>query len=84
MFIEHIALYVKNLEKAKEFFVSYFGAIPNEMYHNKTTGFRSYFLRFDHGARLEIMTRPNLADEPYFISSFQSLKRIFRKKGVVL
>ena len=64
MFIEHIALYVNNLEKAKEFFVSYFGAIPNEMYHNKTTGFRSYFLRFDHGARLEIMTRPNLADEP--------------------
>ena len=64
MFIEHIALYVNNLEKAKEFFVSYFGAIPNEMYHNKTTGFRSYFLRFDYGARLEIMTRPNLADEP--------------------
>ncbi len=64
MFIEHIALYVNNLEKAKEFFVSYFGAIPNEMYHNKTTGFRSYFLSFDHGARLEIMTRPNLADEP--------------------
>ena len=64
MFIEHIALYVNNLEKAKEFFVSYFGAIPNEMYDNKTTGFRSYFLCFDHGARLEIMTRPNLADEP--------------------
>ena len=62
MRIEHIAMYVKELEKARDFFVKYFHASPNEGYHNKTTGFRSYFLRFDDGARLEIMNRPGMDD----------------------
>ena len=31
MKIEHIAMYVNDLEKAKEFFVKYFGAVSNEM-----------------------------------------------------
>ena len=42
MKIEHIAMYVNDLEKAKEFFVKYFGAVSNEGYHNKNTDFRSY------------------------------------------
>ena len=54
MRIEHIAMYVTDLEAARDFFVTYLGATPNEGYHNKTTNFRSYFLRFDDGARLEI------------------------------
>lgn len=62
MKIEHIAMYVNDLEKAKEFFVKYFGAKANDLYHNKTTDFRSYFLSFDSGARLEIMSRPNMTD----------------------
>lgn len=62
MKIEHIAMYVKDLEKAREFFVRYFGAVSNEGYHNKTTDFRSYFLSFEDGARLEIMTRSNMVD----------------------
>lgn len=62
MRIEHIAMYVNDLEKAKDFFVKYFGAVPNEGYHNKNTDFRSYFLSFDDGARLEIMTRPEMED----------------------
>ena len=57
MRIEHIAMYVSELEKAKEFFVTYFGASPSGEYHNRNTGFRSYFLSFDNGTRLEIMTR---------------------------
>lgn len=60
MKIEHIALYVRDLEAARDFFVKYLGAASNSGYHNKTTGFRSYFLSFDSGARLEIMTRPEL------------------------
>ena len=60
MQIEHIAMYVKDLEKTREFFVKYFNAISNEGYHNKTTDFRSNFLSFDDGARLEIMTRPQM------------------------
>ncbi len=60
MKIEHIALYVRDLEDARDFFVKYLGASSNSGYHNKTTDFRSYFLTFDDGARLEIMTRPQL------------------------
>lgn len=63
MKIDHLAMYVIDLEKAKNFFVRYFNAVPNEMYHNKKTDFRSYFLSFDDASRLEIMTRPGLADE---------------------
>lgn len=63
MRIEHIAMYVNDLEKAKEFFVKYFNATSNEVYHNKTTDFRSYFLSFDDGARLEIMNKPQMSDE---------------------
>lgn len=62
MKIEHIALFVKDLEKAREFFVTYLGGKSNEGYHNKTTDFRSYFISFDDGARLEIMTRPEVDD----------------------
>ena len=62
MKIEHIAMYVKDLIGAKEFFVKYFGAQSNEGYHNKTTDFKSFFLTFDNGARLEIMNKPNLVN----------------------
>lgn len=62
MKIEHVAMYVKDLEKAKNFFVSYFQAKANDGYHNKNTDFRSYFLSFDDGSRLEIMTRPDISD----------------------
>ena len=63
MRIEHIAMYVNDLEKTKEFFVKYFNAISNEGYHNKITDFRSYFLSFDDGARLEIMNKPHMIDD---------------------
>lgn len=62
MKIEHVALYVHDLEGARDFFVKYFGAHSNGGYHNKNTDFCSYFLTFDGGARLEIMTRPGLSD----------------------
>lgn len=62
MKIEHIALYVKDLEKAKTFFMNYLGAKSNDGYQNPKTNFRSYFLSFDGGARLEIMNKPDLSD----------------------
>ena len=64
MKIEHVALYINDLEKARDFFIKYFGGKSNDGYHNKTTDFRSYFISFDDGSRLEIMTRPELADTP--------------------
>lgn len=62
MKIEHIAMYVNKLEDAKKFFEKYLGASSNSGYHNVKTGFRSYFLRFDEGVRLEIMSRPEMID----------------------
>ncbi|MBD7914657.1 VOC family protein [Clostridium sp. Sa3CUN1] len=62
MRIEHIAMYVNDLEKAKKFFEKYFDAKSNELYHNKNTNFKSYFLTFDDGARLEIMNKPEMND----------------------
>lgn len=60
MKIDHIAMYVKDLEGAKQFFERYLCAAANNLYHNEKTGFRSYFLTFDDGARLEIMNRTDL------------------------
>ena len=62
MRIEHVAMYVNDLEAARDFFVKYLGGRSNDGYHNKTTGFRSYFISFDDGARLEVMTKPRMTD----------------------
>ena len=64
MRIEHVALYVNDLENTKKFYVKYLGAKSNEGYHNLKTSFRSYFLSFDDGARLEIMNKPEMPDFP--------------------
>ncbi|HBM3606279.1 TPA: VOC family protein [Listeria innocua] len=61
MKIEHVALWTKDLEKMKQFYVTYFGATANELYENKIKGFKSYFLSFKSGARLEIMSRIDVA-----------------------
>lgn len=62
MRIEHVALYVNDLEGARDFFVHHFGATSNDGYHNPRTDFRSYFLSFGDGARLELMTKPGMMD----------------------
>ena len=63
MKIEHVALYVDDLEAARDFFVRYLNGRSNDGYHNRTTDFRSFFISFDDGARLEIMTKPGLSDQ---------------------
>lgn len=68
MRIEHIAMYVNDLESARDFFIKYFNATSNDGYHNKTTDFRSYFLSFDNGARLEIMKKPVMEDDEKVIN----------------
>ena len=68
MMIEHIALYVNDLEAARTFFMKYLGAVSNDGYHNPKTDFRSYFLTFDDGARLELMHKPEMPDQPKELS----------------
>ncbi len=62
MRIEHIALYANDLEAARDFFVTYLNGVSNDGYYNKKTGFRSYFISFEDGARLEVMTKPGMTD----------------------
>ncbi|MCR5834678.1 MAG: VOC family protein [Selenomonadaceae bacterium] len=62
MKIQHVAIYVHDMEGEKDFFVKYFGAKASEKYHNFKSGFSSYFLSFDDGAILEIMQRPTMED----------------------
>ncbi len=61
MRIDHIALYVRDLETTKQFFMRFFGAEAGPLYHNPCTGLRTYFLTFDDGCRLELMNRPEVA-----------------------
>ena len=62
MKIEHIAMYVNDLDAVKVFFVKYFDARANDGYRNKSTDFKSYFLTFEDGARLEIINNPDIKD----------------------
>lgn len=63
MVIEHVAMYVNDLERARDFFVRFLNGRSNDGYHNERTGFRSYFISFDGGARIEIMNKPDMSDE---------------------
>lgn len=51
--LNHVAVYVCNLERAKEYYIKYFGGRSGELY--EAHGFSSYFITFNNGARLEIM-----------------------------
>jgi len=62
MRIEHVALWTKDLERMKDFYVEFFQGKSNEKYVNPKTGFESYFIVFDSGARLEIMQRASIPE----------------------
>jgi lactoylglutathione lyase len=61
MKIAHIAIYCRDLERMKAFYETYFGATSNQKYRNDAKQFESYFLRFDDGARLELMEKVGIA-----------------------
>ena len=61
MYIEHLAIWVSDLEGTREFYETYFQATANTKYHNPKKNFRSYFLSFASGCRLELMHRPDIA-----------------------
>lgn len=60
MTLEHVAIWTDNLEKLKDYYTKYFGGLSNEKYTNEKNQFHSYFLTFKSGARLELMTMPNI------------------------
>ena len=77
MYIEHIAMYVNDLEKTKEFFIKYLGAKANNIYHNKKTDFKSYFLTFD--SEKNIFAEMNIKTSDYIL-----LKKYFKKYKVLV
>ncbi|WP_420401335.1 VOC family protein [Flagellimonas sp.] len=60
MRIEHLALWVTNLESSCAYYEKYFGAQRGELYTNPKKNFSSYFLSFSNGARLELMHNPEI------------------------
>ncbi|WP_461147424.1 VOC family protein [Spirosoma pulveris] len=61
MRIEHLAIWVRDLEKMRTFYETYFLASSNDKYINVVKGFSSYFLTFPSGgARLELMQMPGI------------------------
>lgn len=63
MKIAHVAVYVRDLELSRRFYETYFGGIVlSSKYCNPRTGLQTYFLTFEDGARLELMSRPECTE----------------------
>lgn len=60
MKIEHIAIWTNDLEHMRSFYTQYFNGTSNPQYHNKSKEFKSYFITFDDGTRLELMQKPTI------------------------
>jgi lactoylglutathione lyase len=57
MKIHHLAIWCNNLEKMKTFYLTYFKCSAGNLYENKSKGFKSYFISFDEGSKIELMNR---------------------------
>ena len=60
MRIEHVAIWVRDLEAMKAFYERYFQGKAGKKYFNPKKKFTSYFLSFEGGSRLELMHRPDI------------------------
>ncbi|MCQ2124009.1 MAG: VOC family protein [Fibrobacter sp.] len=58
--VEHIAIWVQDIEKVCGFYQKYLGGIIQPEYHNPTKGFTSRFITFEGGARIEVMHRTDI------------------------
>lgn len=56
--LEHVALWTNDLERLREWYERELGGRAGGRYANAATGFSSYFVEFDGGARLELMSMP--------------------------
>jgi len=66
--LDHVALWAVDLDSARDFYSHWFDGHANGLYENPRTGLRTHILHFaetpedERGTRLEIMTRPDLAE----------------------
>ncbi|HVY24860.1 MAG TPA: VOC family protein [Steroidobacteraceae bacterium] len=63
--IEHIAMWVNDIDRICEFYSRYFGAGIGKRYENPAKGFASRFLTFASGARMEVMSTTMLSPVPH-------------------
>jgi lactoylglutathione lyase len=82
MTLEHAALWTRQLETLRDFYVRYFDGVSNEKYINPTKGFESHFIQFDGGARLELMYRPDIPENQNDTRQAQHLGLIHLAFGV--
>jgi lactoylglutathione lyase len=64
MRLEHLALWTPRLETLRDFYVRHFGCAAGPLYSSISRPFRSYFLTFPGGGRLELMEQPGLEAPP--------------------
>jgi lactoylglutathione lyase len=57
MSIEHVGVWVEDLERELAFYTGLLAGTAGDLYENPVTGLRSYFVSFNGGARLELMNR---------------------------
>ena len=62
--IEHAAVWVSDLERARAFYERWFKAVAGAKYTSSKRDFTSYFLSLGQGARLELMKSPGEAARP--------------------
>lgn len=61
MKIEHVAIWVDNLELMRQFYLTYFDVTAGEKYTNPKKNYTSYFIIFNEGgSRIELMHRPDI------------------------
>ena len=60
--IEHVGVWVRDIDVVAAFYARHFGATIGERYENPRKGFASRFLALGDGARLELMTRVDVMD----------------------
>lgn len=63
--IDHIAIWVEDLEKMREFYCKYFDGVSNQKYENRVKGFESYFISFNGTTRIELMKRKDIEERIY-------------------
>lgn len=69
MRIEHVAMWVADIDRACAFYERFFGARKGPLYENPSKGFSSRFLSFATGARIEVMSTTTLAPVPHAAGS---------------
>lgn len=61
MKLHHIAIWVDDIDKMRNFYTTYFDTTCGEKYYNPKRGYTSYFISFDEGSsKIELMHQSDI------------------------